>query len=68
MGRTKLRWWTYALLSALAGGQGIHWLLTPEAHPHAPPLLRWAMIAQAAVGTALMAWCLARAARARDDE
>jgi hypothetical protein len=68
MKRAKVRWWVMGLMSAVAGGQGIHWLLTPGTHPGAPPMLRWAIIAQAVVGTALMAWCLARAARARDDE
>ncbi len=55
-----------ALLLAFIGAQAVHWLLTPQSHPGASDLRRWAVVAQAAIGLigAVWVWRRSRGAHA----
>ena len=54
-----------ALMLALAGGQAVHWLVTPAQHPDASDVRTAAVIAQAVVGWGGFAWLASRERRGR---
>lgn len=53
------------LMLALAGGQAVHWLITPAKHPDASDARPIAVVVQAAVGWGGFAWLASRERKAR---
>ncbi len=54
---THASWQLLALILLVLAGEGVHWLLSPEAHPGAPPLQTAIVCGQAVLAAAAAFWC-----------
>lgn len=54
---TKLSWQLLAFLLLVVAAEAVHWLITPAAHPGAPPLQTVLVVLQAALASGAAFWC-----------
>jgi len=59
-------WWSFfiGILALSVAGQAIHWFITPESISASAPRW-WAVMTQAALGTAVAVWFFLRAGKLR---